>query len=306
MKGEIQEFSEANISIGRNPGSSLCFPLEMTGLSRKHAEIRREGNQFRLVDLSTNGTFVNGRKVKEAILKDGDVLEFSEGGPKVSFLTKVSETQGEIGNDSRATEPAAEPEPRPVVRQEQPRVPVSEPPKPVEFRQAPPPMPGPKAVGEVGGGKDNRIELSSQKVSVPLIIQYGPTIRTFRELPIMVGKAPRSDFVLPLPFILDQHMQILFSHGNYWIKDLSGQNQIRINGNPIEFQASLKLNDTISLTPQGPVFCFLGEGRLAEVVEPAPEAPSTGGERGNSSAKKTGPSEEKSPVSFWSKLKDKF
>ena len=54
-------------------------------MSRKHAEIIREGNRFKLVDLSANGTFVNGKRVKEVYLKDGDVLTFAEGGPKVSF-----------------------------------------------------------------------------------------------------------------------------------------------------------------------------------------------------------------------------
>jgi pSer/pThr/pTyr-binding forkhead associated (FHA) protein len=92
MKGSIQEFSDSQISIGRHPSSSVRFPAEgLNSVSRKHAEITREGNQFKLVDHSTNGTYLNGRKVTEAYLKDGDVLEFSEGGPKVSFITKVVE-----------------------------------------------------------------------------------------------------------------------------------------------------------------------------------------------------------------------
>ena len=54
------------------------------GASRRHAEIRRDGADFVIVDLgSTNGTLVNDQQVAEATLEDGDritigrtVLEF--------------------------------------------------------------------------------------------------------------------------------------------------------------------------------------------------------------------------------------
>ena len=36
-------------------------------------------NRFMLMDQSTNGSFVKGKQVKEAILKDGDILLFAEG-----------------------------------------------------------------------------------------------------------------------------------------------------------------------------------------------------------------------------------
>ncbi len=54
------------------------------GASRRHAQIRREGEDFTLTDLgSTNGTLVNEEPVTEWILEQGDritigrtVLEF--------------------------------------------------------------------------------------------------------------------------------------------------------------------------------------------------------------------------------------
>jgi pSer/pThr/pTyr-binding forkhead associated (FHA) protein len=306
MKGEIREFSEETISIGRNPGSSLCFPMELTGLSRRHAEIKREGNQFRLTDYSTNGTFVNGKKIKETLLKDGDVVEFSEGGPKVSFLTGITDVPVETQKEIPMTEAVCEPDAKAPVPKEPPCALVAEITPPVEELPTPLPLPRSENTGNIRQGGDKRVELTSKKVSVPLIIQYGPTIRSFRELPIILGKNPRSDFSLPLPSILDQHMQILFALGQYWIKDLSGQSQIRINDRAIEFQAPLNLNDIISLAPQGPAFCFLGEGRLAEVTEVPPDASLTTREQENAAAKKTGTSEEKSSVSLWSKFKNKF
>ena len=83
LKGQIQEFAEGSILVGRHPSCHVRFPADVTALSRTHAEIVRDGNQFRLVDKSTNGTFVNGKRITETFLKSGDVLAFAEGGPKV-------------------------------------------------------------------------------------------------------------------------------------------------------------------------------------------------------------------------------
>ncbi len=93
LKGQIQEFDDPLITIGRSPDCSVTFPKELKAISRKHAEIRREGNRFKLIDHSTNGTFIQGRRVDEAYLKDGDVITFTENGPKASFLSMVQEVQ---------------------------------------------------------------------------------------------------------------------------------------------------------------------------------------------------------------------
>jgi hypothetical protein len=50
-------------------------------VSRRHAEVRREGDGWTLVDLgSTNGVLVNGQEVKRAALADGDRLQLGTTG----------------------------------------------------------------------------------------------------------------------------------------------------------------------------------------------------------------------------------
>jgi pSer/pThr/pTyr-binding forkhead associated (FHA) protein len=59
--------------IGRGAGASLSF--DDSTVSRRHAIIvRRAGTTRVLDDRSTNGVFVNGRRMTEAELHDGDVL----------------------------------------------------------------------------------------------------------------------------------------------------------------------------------------------------------------------------------------
>ena len=240
LKGEIQEFSESAVSIGRDPSNHVRFPKDLTILSRKHAEIVREGNRFRLLDHSANGTFLNGKKVEDAYLKDGDVLMFAEGGPKVSFLTKTMEGEPQIISP-----------PAPIPPKE-PQLP------PDEKRPLPEAEPEP----------NHAEKIVVQRVQVPLVIQYGPTLQSFRELPITIGKNPNCAFVLDHPAILDQHAQIFFTQEQYWVKDLTGQKLISINGHSVHLQAPLNPNDTLSFSPRGPNFRFLGGGRLAEVEQP--------------------------------------
>lgn len=62
------------ISIGRSSTSDIR--LDDTGVSRRHAEVRREGDDVVLVDVgSTNGTCVNGRLVERVRLTPGDRIE---------------------------------------------------------------------------------------------------------------------------------------------------------------------------------------------------------------------------------------
>jgi len=248
MKGEIQEFSEPEISIGRHSSCHVRFPKDLTIISRVHARIVREGNRFKLIDQSANGTFLNGKRVKETFLKDGDVLIFADGGPKVSFLTKMTEFQQEVS-------------PPPVSEQLKAQKPAI----------AAPPYHADKPPSSLS--QPNRVqakEIQIQKTQVPLIVQYGPTLRSFNELPITIGKNPKCDFIMDHPAILDHQAQIFYSQDQYWVKDLTGQNRILINGQPIQLKAPLYPENRLSLSSQGPSFRFLGAGRLAEIEETFP------------------------------------
>ena len=243
LKGEIQDLSDSEISIGRHPSCQVQFPKDLKIVSRKHARIIREGNRFKLINHSQNGTFLNGKRIPEAYLKDGDVLMFAEGGPKVSFLTRIDAGRPAVDISTPVT-----PEPP----QAPPAIPTAEPPP------APPIQPKPQPAPEI----------SIQKVQAPLIIQYGPTLRSFNELPVTIGKGPGCDFILDHPSLINQHAQLFFSQNQYWVKDLTGRQAVSINGQPINIKAPLNPDNRLALSPQGPKFRFLEGGRLAEIEEP--------------------------------------
>jgi hypothetical protein len=63
-----------NTSVGRSPSNDIC--LKETKVSRQHAAINFRDGYYVLVDLkSSNGVFVNGKRIDEITLKDGDEVE---------------------------------------------------------------------------------------------------------------------------------------------------------------------------------------------------------------------------------------
>ena len=80
--GRRIEIGEHPICIGRMPECDIA--LSDPNVSRKHAEVRRQGTGFVVADLgSTNGTRVNGAVVKERVLNNGD--DITVGATKLRF-----------------------------------------------------------------------------------------------------------------------------------------------------------------------------------------------------------------------------
>jgi uncharacterized protein (TIGR02996 family) len=81
-------FDKAEITIGRVQGNDLVLPNG--GVSRRHARIIIRDNRFIAVDLrSTNGTFLNGRRVETPqVITEHDLLTIGE------FQLSLEEEEG--------------------------------------------------------------------------------------------------------------------------------------------------------------------------------------------------------------------
>jgi S1-C subfamily serine protease len=100
------------IAVGRHPQCDFRFDA-MTDLdvSARHAELRAaDGGGWVIRDGgSTNGTFVNGRRVQgvEQPLRDGDVISFGEQGPRVEIHGVGSGVSGGGAGAAPAVAPTA-------------------------------------------------------------------------------------------------------------------------------------------------------------------------------------------------------
>lgn len=85
----VQLLNKPVMVIGRAPDSEIC--LQLPSISRRHACLRVGRDVVILEDLgSTNGCYVNGKRVKRQLLKDGDKLEIGD----VMFRFATRATQG--------------------------------------------------------------------------------------------------------------------------------------------------------------------------------------------------------------------
>jgi len=75
FEGMTYELGADPTVIGRNPNTDITLLDE--GISREHAiiELDEDSDAFTIEDLqSTNGTKVNGKRVRSCVLSDGDEI----------------------------------------------------------------------------------------------------------------------------------------------------------------------------------------------------------------------------------------
>lgn len=99
--GETQEIIVDNIELGRDPHCQVRFDESFKTVSRHHAGIIKDGDTWKLVQLSKkNSTFLNGHQIKtEWFLQSGDEIQLSVNGPKLGFIvpTGKKSTVASIG-----------------------------------------------------------------------------------------------------------------------------------------------------------------------------------------------------------------
>ena len=77
MTGRTFELKGDKITIGRLDDNT--FPIPEASVSSHHCEILRRDREVLVRDVgSTNGTFVNGEKITESVLKPGEVLRLGQ------------------------------------------------------------------------------------------------------------------------------------------------------------------------------------------------------------------------------------
>lgn len=85
--GEKQEIMLDEVILGRDTDCNVRFDEAFGTVSRHHASITRDGDNWRLTQLSkTNTTFLNGKPLQESwYLQSGDEIQLAVNGPKLIF-----------------------------------------------------------------------------------------------------------------------------------------------------------------------------------------------------------------------------
>jgi len=79
--GQVLKLDGPKFGLGRHPDNQAC--IDDDGISRFHSRISVDGDKYWVEDLgSSNGTYINGRRVTSCELNNGDTLNL---GPRVSF-----------------------------------------------------------------------------------------------------------------------------------------------------------------------------------------------------------------------------
>jgi pilus assembly protein CpaF len=93
-------FNKPEITIGRVQGNDIVLPKG--NVSKRHARVLLKDGKFIIVDLkSTNGTYVNGRKITTPlVVKEADKIYIGD------FIMGVEETNGEAAATVGLQQPA--------------------------------------------------------------------------------------------------------------------------------------------------------------------------------------------------------
>jgi predicted component of type VI protein secretion system len=100
-----QEFSRSEVTIGRVQGNDIVLPKQ--NVSKRHSRIVLKNGKFVITDLkSTNGTYVNGRKISTpAVIKETDKIYIGD------FVLSTETIDGESVELSAAATPPPPPPP---------------------------------------------------------------------------------------------------------------------------------------------------------------------------------------------------
>lgn len=92
LKGLAHELKVERTTVGRVEDNT--FHIAEASISSHHAEILLKGNDVVVKDLnSTNGTFINGERVTEAVLKPGQTLRLGQVEMKLDGPAAASKKQ---------------------------------------------------------------------------------------------------------------------------------------------------------------------------------------------------------------------
>ncbi|MEB3225667.1 MAG: FHA domain-containing protein [Synechococcus sp.] len=102
--------TETTISIGRSTDNDVV--LYSAVVSRHHVELRLEDEQWQIVNLGTNGTYIDDQRVEQCAATDGLIFRLATSGPKILVHIKGKQLDGdEAAHQAQRAKKSANPDP---------------------------------------------------------------------------------------------------------------------------------------------------------------------------------------------------
>ena len=216
------ELSKDVTRFGRDPGVEGAIAAAAAVVSRRHAEIRRQDENYILVDLgSFNGTMLNGRRIATPeVLHHDDNIELGRGGPTLRFV------------DPAHPAPRTEPEPAQIISPA-----LATPDFATELEW----------MGTMVLGSGSPLQIShggmSDRPQVFIERQFGPNGQ------LTIGRSPECDIRLDGLLISNRHASVLNTTGGVTIEDLNSSNGTYKNGERIIGRKVIGEEDIVQIGP---------------------------------------------------------
>ncbi|MBV9079847.1 MAG: FHA domain-containing protein [Elusimicrobia bacterium] len=256
---EVPLFKE-RMTIGRKPDNDIV--IGHPTISGSHGVIRREGEKFVIEDLnSTNGTFVNGNRVKTSALKNrdrigvaGHILEFvTENDAAATPESPTSPAAAAAWSSPVAKAPAsstpsaATPKPVPSIKTPEPSAPVA------AAAAAPASVPDPEVASRLiaEGGAAALAAPATMKVISGGV--NGQTEVTLKDLVTYIGTAATAHIKIKGFLAPDFAAAITRRSDGYFLKAVK-PGYPKVNGHPVNEQILLENGAAIEVGGTNLVF----------------------------------------------------
>ncbi|MFS8086228.1 MAG: FHA domain-containing protein, partial [Acidobacteriota bacterium] len=214
--------------LGRDPEGEVVIDAAAAVVSRRHAEIRKDGQQFSITDLkSFNGTLVNGQRIAGTVtLFGGDQIQLGVGGPELHLIDPANPAPAH-----RAIQPGA---PSPSQQE-----------IPSAFGQIAA-MASRETMVATGTGSARLQSTASPDASQPQLLAR----LSFENRPqLSVGRAADNDLRLDGLQISNHHARFARENGNVAVEDAGSTNGVYVNGERITSRRPVQLSDVIQIGP---------------------------------------------------------
>jgi eukaryotic-like serine/threonine-protein kinase len=108
--------SESVVRIGRSNDNQVV--LYSAVVSRYHVELRQSGKTWEVVNVGTNGTYMDGKRVTQMPIVDGSIIRLARSGPNIQI--NLGTVRNDLANAAMAAQPVKLPEEMPLTSNEPP------------------------------------------------------------------------------------------------------------------------------------------------------------------------------------------